>query len=656
MCGIAGIVALNEDPVDQDLLFRMTRFQAHRGPDDEGIWHEENVGLGHRRLSIIDLSAAGHQPMASADGRFMLTFNGEIYNYIELKAELKSMGHEFRSQSDTEVLLAAYAAWGPRCVERFIGMWAFAVWDREKRRLFCSRDHFGIKPFFIFQNNRALYFASDIRALLLVDDKAREPNWRFLLRQMSSYRFSRFDETSFENIRALPPATNLTIEHGRMTLDRYWMPSIDKIRNDYDYQNPVQTFSGLFSDSVRIHFRSDVPVGVCLSGGLDSSAIVAAATNNLDARLKTFSISYPDSIWSEDTYFNAINRRYGCDAYLLSPEGGKDYLDTLDRMVTAHGEPDQGIGVYSQWKVIELAQSQVKVLLDGQGGDELLAGYPYFYTTYLGHLLRSGHIVRALHEFKAYRPYASREFGRDVARSAFPELAAWFRKASGDRGTTAFMESFHPEFIHRLFPDTSGLRDEELFADLFTHRNRNRLSGNGSDPLSEHLYRTISVDLLQSLLYFEDRNSMAFSMESRVPFLDRRLVEFCLGLPPNRRLKDGFTKMILRDSMANLLPDDVLYRRDKKGYPTPLSLWLRGPLMDQVKDLLLDPRATDRRIMDRGILEKRLNEHFQRQKDHTVDIFNALTLELWFQRFQDRFDGFVDPGPEKPAQSALTQG
>jgi len=655
MCGIAGIVAINRAPVDPDLLLRMTRFQAHRGPDDEGLWHQGPIGLGHRRLSIIDLSAAGHQPMASADGRYQLIFNGEIYNYIELKKELKAMGYTFCSQSDTEVLLTAYAAWGPRCVARFIGMWAFAIWDQKKECLFCSRDPFGIKPFFMYQDNQFLYFASDIRALLLVDDKAREPNWQFLLRQMSSYRFSRFDETSFEHIRALPPATNLTVEKGQLAFDRYWKPSIEKIRKDYDYENPVQTFSDLFSDSVRIHFRSDVPVGVCLSGGLDSSAIVAAATANLDARLKTFSISYPGSMWSEDTYFNAINHRYGCDAYLLTPEGAKDYLETLDRMVKSHGEPDQGIGVYSQWKVIELARSQVKVLLDGQGGDELLAGYPYFYNTYLGHLIRSGRLIHALHEFRAYRPYAPKEFGRDVARSAFPELAAWFRRVSGDKGTTGFLESFHPEFIDRLFPGRNGLRDEDLFADLFTHRNRHRFSENNADPLSEHLYRTISVDLLQSLLYFEDRNSMAFSMESRVPFLDRRLVEFCLGLPSDRRLKNGYTKMILRDSMTELLPDAVLHRRDKKGYPTPLSLWLRGPLMNQVKDLLLDRRATDRNLLDRGTLEKRLNEHHLGSRDHTVDIFNAVTLELWFQRFQDSFDSFVDTTSEKPLESPVIQ-
>lgn len=649
MCGIAGIVALEKQPVDPGLLHRMTRFQAHRGPDDEGLWHDSRIGLGHRRLSIIDLSAAGHQPMASADGRYMLIFNGEIYNYVELRQELAAMGHQFRSQSDTEVLLAGYAAWGPQCVDKFIGMWAFAIWDRLKKRLFCSRDPFGIKPFFIFQDSNFLYFASDIRALLLIDEKVRQPNWRFLLRQMSSYRFSRFDETSFQHIRALPPATNLTIDNGRPAFDRYWKPSLDSIRREYDYRDPVGTFTQLFSDSVRIHFRSDVPVGVCLSGGLDSSAIVAAATANLDARLKTFSISYPNSMWSEDMYFGAINERYGCESFLLTPEGEKDYLQTLDRMVTAHGEPDQGIGVYSQWKVIELARSQVKVLLDGQGGDELLAGYPYFYNTYVGHLLRSGRLLQALHEFKAYKPYAPRAFGRDVARSAFPELAALFRKVSGDKGTAGFLEGFHPRFLERMFPDHGGLRDEELFAEMFAHRDLHRLAGNSADPLAEHLFRTISVDLLQSLLYFEDRNSMAFSMESRVPFLDRRLVEFCLGLPADRRLKDGYTKMILRDSMTQLLPDAVLYRRDKKGYPTPLSLWLRGPLMNQVKELLLDRRATERRILNRGLLEARLNEHHQGSKDHTVDIFNAVTLELWFQRFQDSFDGYVDTTAKMPA-------
>ena len=608
----------------------MTEIQAHRGPDDAGTWAEEGVGLGHRRLSIIDLSSAGHQPMASADGRWIITYNGEIYNYIELRRELEQLGHEFRSQTDTEVILKAYEAWGELCVDRFIGMWAFAIWDREERRLFCSRDPFGIKPFFYFKHDNLFYFASDLRALLLAGPEAREPDWQFLVRQLSAHRFSRDDDTSYKRIRALRPATNLAIEDGRFKFDRYWTLSLPEVRGRYDFGNPAAAFRELFVDAVKLHFRSDVPVGVCLSGGLDSSCIVGAASSFLGAQLKTFSISYPDSAWSEDEFIDEIVALFGCDALRSTPRGEADYLDTLDRMVDAHGEPDQGIGVYSQWKVMELAQGHVKVLLDGQGGDELLAGYPYFYETFLGQLISAGRWLRAFREYRAYRPYASDDFGRAALKQAFPGLAGMLHAVRGKKAYRDLAETLHSELLGELFPPDGDRSLDGLLE-----------GGPATEPelddrLSRHLYRTISRDLLQSLLYFEDRNSMAFSLESRVPFLDRRLVEFCLALRPEDRLGDGFTKRILRESFADTLPPAVRLRRDKKGFPTPLTRWLRGPLMAKVQELLLDGRVADRHVLNVPVIERRLADHRQGVADHAVEIFNWITLELWFQRFQDR--------------------
>jgi len=601
------------------LLQSMTDLQQARGPDDEGVWAEGLVGFGHRRLSIIDLSRAGHQPMQLDDGRLVISFNGEVYNYVELRRELESAGHHFRSGTDTEVILKAYDHWGAACVDRFRGMWAFAIWDRERREVFCSRDPFGIKPFFYSTLGGTLAFASDIRALLLTHPEAREPDWAFLLRQMTARRYEREAETSFAHIRALPPAHNLIAGRNGIRIERYWQFSVDEARSAYDMRSPDATFRELLLDSIRLHFRSDVPVGVCLSGGLDSSSIVALASTELGTTLDTFSIVYPGTRFSEDEYVHEVNQRFGCRPHLSTPPGDADFLETLDAMVAAHGEPDQGIGVYSQWKVMELAAPHVTVLLDGQGGDELLAGYPFFYPTFLGMLLRRGRLLRALGEYKAYRPYARDDLGRMALKSGFPFVDDLLR---GVRGNVSFdhdLAAVNPEIraagaaaAPPRFVPTSG------------------------DALSRHLQSTISSKLLQSLLYFEDRNSMAFSIEARVPFLDRRLVEFCLALPAEEHLRDGHTKSLLRRSLAADLPERIVRRRDKKGFPTPFSEWLRGGLMRGVRQILLDPRTIGRGVLDPQRVAERLDRHENGAADHAVEIFNWLVLETWFRRLHDQ--------------------
>ena len=631
MCGIAGILSLDGLPIDEALLSRMTAVQSRRGPDGEGFWTELSVGFGHRRLSIIDLSEAGHQPMLSHDGRLVITYNGEIYNYVEIREELEQLGHAFRSRSDTEVILKAYEVWGDRCVDHFLGMWAFAIWDKNERRLFCSRDPFGIKPFFYLEEANRFCFASDIRALLLVSNNARDPDWAFLIRQLSHKRFTRDNETSFLRIRALRPATNLVVQNGRLVFKRYWRLSLPEIRQQYDFRNPLPTFRELFSDVIRIQLRSDVPIGVCLSGGLDSSSIVGVASTLLGTSLKTFSTDYPDSALSEGAFIDEVNARYHCQALQTTHLGVQDYITTLDRIIHFHGEPDQGIGTYSHWKVMELAVGHVKVLLDGQGGDELLAGYPNYYETYLGQLMRTGRWRKAFREFIAYRPYASPRFGRNAVKQAFRELSRYWNALRGSPGFAAFAETLAPEIAeHFVMPPEYAWRfATEDWADGKDSNLEH------ADALTRHQYQTLSSSLLQSLLYFEDRNSMAFSLESRVPFLDRRLVEFCLALPSENRISGGLTKVILRDSLADLLPEKIRRRRDKKGFPTPLSQWLRGPLMAQVKAVLLDDRLRRRNILNMAVIERRLQEHYTGVADHVVDIFNWLTLELWFQRFQD---------------------
>ena len=627
MCGIAGVVARAGGAVDHELVARMTEIQVNRGPDDHGMWCDDVVGLGHRRLSIIDLSPAGHQPMLSLDGRYVLVFNGEIYNYVELRSELRALGYQFRSETDTEVILAAYDAWKEQCVERFLGMWAFALWDTRERRLFCSRDPFGIKPLFYRQTATHFYFASDIRALLLTGEEASTPDWQFLIHQLTPARFERTDETSFQSIRAVLPGTNVVIHNGRVTPKQYWRFDLDEVRARYDYGRPAETFRAIFEDSVRLHFRSDVPVGVCLSGGLDSSAIVGVASEQLGARLRTFSILYPNSAWSEDEYAHEVNQRFGCEVFQSTPLGADDFVETLDAMVEAHGEPDQGIGVYSQWKVMELARGHVTVLLDGQGGDELLAGYQYYYPTYLAHLLRTGHWLKALQEYRAYRPYGTGDLGRSAFKTALPLLGKIGPLLRGDRARSELMQDLSSEM--QL---TSSIRFGEWHSDHGT--SSGAATPRFEDPLARHLYWTITRGLLQSLLYFEDRNSMAFSLEARVPFLDRRLVEFCLGLRPEDRLSKGYTKRVLRDALRDVLPPRVAARRDKKGYPTPFAAWLRGGLTERVRQVLLDPATSRNGVLNVSSIARKMDAHQRGERDYSVQIFNWLALELWCRRFQ----------------------
>jgi asparagine synthase (glutamine-hydrolysing) len=640
MCGIAGIASLTDVAVDRSLVQRMTRVQARRGPDDEGTWFADAVGLGHRRLSILDLSRAGHQPMLSPDGRLVLVFNGEIYNYVELRRELQDRGYSFRSGTDTEVILASYDAWGDRCVERFLGMWAFALWDTTKRRLFCSRDPFGIKPLFYRQTPTEFAFASDIRALLLTAKEAAAPDWGFIFRQLTPLRFERTTETSFATIRAVPQGANVVISGGRVKIEPYWKFDLDEVRERYDYRRPAETFRALFEDSVRLHFRSDVPVGVCLSGGLDSSAVVGVAATKLGAKLRTFSILYPNTPWAEDEFVREVNHRYGCETFQSTPPGAEDFIATLDAMVTSHGEPDQGIGVYSQWKVMELARGHVTVLLDGQGGDELLAGYEYYYGTYLGHLLRTGRWLKALSEYRAYRPFGRPDLARAALKGAVPALG---RMAGGRRQRAAEqLADLHPD-VRCAGPGPEG--EWTFEGGDFTRTPAPRFE----DPLARHLYWTITRGLLQSLLYFEDRSSMAFSLEARVPFLDRRLVEFCLGLRPEHRLDGGYTKRILRQALADVLPPSVAARRDKKGYPTPFAAWLKGPLGGQVREVLLDKAAVDRGVLNATVVASKLDAHRRGEKDYAVEIFNWLALELWCRRFQDGNSDWQDAlAPEPP--------
>jgi asparagine synthase (glutamine-hydrolysing) len=512
--------------------------------------------LGHCRLAIIDLSEAGSQPMSDDEGRFWITFNGEIYNYLELGEELRARGYRFQGRSDTEVLLTAYREWGESCLTRIRGMFAFAIWDNQEHALFAARDRLGIKPFhYCTDGNRRLAFASELKALLDFVPQ-RRPNLQ-LAREFIAWDLldHQADETMVLGIKRLPPGHTMTWRAGTgVVLRRYWKLSVTE-----QLEAPAEKRAGLVAEfrqrleeSIALHLRSDVPIGSCLSGGLDSSSIVCIVTAELRKRnaLKedwqhAFSACFEEPGIDERPYINAVAAATGCRTHFVFP-GGDRLREEMDTFLWHQEEPIGGFSEYSQYCVARLARENgIKVLLDGQGADEQLAGYRKFILVYLRQLVSERRYVTAVKEATSFL--------------SSPEILRTTYFADGRR----YLSSSVPEF-QRLWPDElQPVRPAAL-------------------GLRDSLGRRIEADLtkfsLPVLLRFEDRNTMAFGVESRVPFVDHLLVELVATLPADMRLAGGWTKRILRDALVNVLPECVRTRKSKLGFATPDSKWLCGPL------------------------------------------------------------------------------
>lgn len=566
MCGIAGFIDPNLS-ADQQVqgIEAMLQSILHRGPDYSGHWKEKEVVLGHNRLSIIDLSEAANQPFHYKE--VSLAFNGEVYNYKEIRDELKLAGYHFETTSDTEVICAAYLHWGESCVNHFMGMWAFALWDHKSQKLFCSRDRFGIKPFYYQREGRRFYFASEYKALklspLFKTDFNRNQFYRFLQLGWQTYE----DETYFEGIKALPEAHNLVYQRGDLKVYRYWDISLQQY--DISLDQAKEEWQALFLDSLNLHMRADTPVGGCLSGGLDSSAICSSIGHLYpDTDFKTFTIYYDgkDEVderpWANlvtDTYTNLKPHSYNPkhDELLEEFESFFHYFDV----------PPGGSSPLSQYFVMKLAKEQgMKVLLDGQGADEYLAGYDHsFYRLAAGRLLGFDPkgFFQELQAFQDLRPRSSMAHLASYGKSVFSAL-------SSENGLyNAEYRRFYPFLGSEKSPNPYLWQPE------------------GGSRLNQFLYQLTARTSLPSLLHNEDRNSMAFSIESRVPFLDHRLVEYSFSLPDQLKLNMGWSKKVLRESMRGIMPKPIIDRKDKKGFVTPgESKWLRGafqPLLEQTK-------------------------------------------------------------------------
>ena len=628
MCGLYASIAFAPERARIDRV-------AHRGPDGSG-WREfasaaGPVALGHRRLAIIDLSEARLQPMADASGRYHLVLNGEIYNYLELRDELRAKGHQFSSDTDSEVLLAAYREWGEDCLHRFLGMFAFLIWDERDQVLFAARDRFGIKPLYVAVNQRGIAFASEIKQLLGLPGLTGRMNLArvrdFLAAGMSDHT----QETLFEGVVQLQPGCCVAIAAGRAWTGRiepkrwYAIPPHGTLR--LSEAEAAEQFRSLLTDSVRLHLRSDAPVGSCLSGGLDSSSIVCLMSRMLDAegrgaRVSTVSACYNEKAVDETPFMNAVVAHTGAAGHYVFPRP-EDVFARASDLTWHQDEPFGSTSIFAQWCVFEEAhRAGIKVMLDGQGADETLAGYHWTYAWHLLTLIRQGRLT-ALASTVSQRVGAHGCGVVDqltrLAAVALPPRLAQALKAGRSGAGRRWLRS---EPFGTLAPDHGAL---ELASAI-----------NGLpqviDVATLCVVLTFSANL-QMLLHWEDRNSMAHSIEARVPFLDHRLVEFALALGNEHKLVGADTKRVLRRAMADVLPPEILARRDKLGFATPEEAWFRGPLKPLILDGveatlarfpgLLDARAT--RALVSAMLEG------QRPVDFTA--WRIVSMGIWGERF-----------------------
>lgn len=618
MCGICGIVSLGRPP-EVDSVRAMAASLAHRGPDGERIHAEEDVALGFRRLAILDLSEAGMQPFASDDGRLRLLHNGEIYNYVELRAELEGHGHRFRTGTDTEVLLASYREWGEACVERLNGMWAFAVWDSERRSLFASRDRFGVKPFYYREDGSRLVFASELKAFRA----AREPliaNGPVVRDYLERGQLDVGDETFFAGIRRLPPGHTLRFDRDGLRVRPYW-----RLAPGEPPADPVEAVRELFLDSVRIQLRSDVRIGTCLSGGIDSSAIACsvhhllrdggAAARQVGPHQQTFTAYFPERGYDERPFAEAIVDRIGAEPHWVtfSPE---EAVERIPLVVEAQEEPFGSTSIVAQWHVMRAArEAGVVVTLDGQGADELFAGYHGYAGYRFADLLARGRLPSLAGELRGF--HRLHGWG---ARRAATELARPFLPQSAKR-----------ELRGRLLGG-SGL----VHADL---RGPARSLERGASPFPDRLRRQLELVHgrlgLPELLRYADRNSMAHSIESRVPFLDHRLVELVFSLDGGELIRSGWTKSVLRRALSDLLPPVVRDRVDKLGFVTPEKGWLRGPLGELASDLFASRVFAERGLVDPAGARERLERHRAGTVNAGWELWRALNVELWARAYLD---------------------
>lgn len=634
MCGIVGAINWG----DRGTLLAMTQALAHRGPDDQGLWERRApdgawVGLGHRRLSIIDLSPAGHQPMSNENGRLWIVFNGEIYNYQELREELLQKGHRFRSNSDTEVILHLYEALGEGCLEHLRGMFAFGIWDCERRELFLARDRLGVKPLYYAERNGRLLFASEMKAILQHPETDRQID-PLALNDYLTYLYIPPPRTIFKGIRNLPPAHYLVWRDGHVTRkERYW--ALPAGRLDGDEEDLIDELRSLLEESVRLRTISDVPVGAFLSGGIDSSSIVGLMARRASHPIQTFSIGFSERarLYNELEYARRVADHFGTDHHEIIVE--PDAVALLPRMVEGFDEPFGNPTAFLVYLLSEFTRKHVTVALAGDGGDEVFGGYPRYKGAALSRLYRAtpSWLRGVLFEpIAAFLPESShgrhglrrfKEFVQGGALAPEDMYCHWVTYYSDDMKTELYsqetgdqMEGQVPyDLLKGLFQEAAQ-RERNTFFDQIT-----------------------AVDLMSflpyNLLAYTDRMSMAHGLEVRVPFTDHKLVEFATRLPPALRLRGMQDKYILKRAVGDLLPEPVL-RRKKLGFNPPMALWLKEDLHDLVRDCLSEGVVRRRGYFRPDAVRSLLYLHQSGRRDLSLHIWALLVFEMWHRMYIDR--------------------
>ncbi len=622
MCGISGVFDLRGTAVEPGLVHRMAAALSHRGPDGEGFHIDGRIGLGHRRLSIIDL-AGGAQPISNEDDTIQIIFNGEIYNFIELRKELEAAGHRFKTRSDTEVILHGYEEWGTDCVSRFNGMFAFAIWDSNRQRLFIARDHLGIKPLYYTQVGSRLLFASEIKALLEDPQCPRAVNLS-ALGQLFTLRFVPSPNTMFEGIHKLPPGHSMFADASGVHVERYWR------RTPGDFSAApegelIERYRELVEDAVRLQMRSDVPVGLFLSSGVDSAALLALMGQHAGAPVRTFTIGFEDGEKSNETDdARALAKRFGAD-HAEMIVGAADYERYFDRHLWDLEEPLGNETAAAFYFVSQIASRKVKVALAGQGADEPWAGYH----RYIGVKL-SQHYSR-LPSFLTdgmIRPFVennskNERLRRGVAALSEPDVLARMVKIYSFFSADMKSRLFQPWVKAAISVDGAEAREalRRLQRDV-----------SSLDPLSQMLYIDTRANLPDDLLMVGDKTAMANSLEARVPYLDYRVVEFIESLPPHFKLK-GFTgKYLHKKALEKWVPQEVVYRR-KKGFDNPIDQWLRSRMKSFAKECLLDERSAVGRYFDLAYIRELLAQHESGVRNHLRHIYLLISFELWHRRF-----------------------
>ncbi|RXJ54411.1 asparagine synthase (glutamine-hydrolyzing) [Candidatus Marinarcus aquaticus] len=624
MCGIVGFLSEREDKIG--ILKKQLETLYHRGPDDQRTYIDNKVAFGHSRLAIIDINHA-QQPMQSLDERYVLVFNGEIYNYLELRQHLVSKGIQFKTYSDTEVLLNMYIVYGKECVNKLNGMFAFAIYDKHKKSLFLARDHFGIKPLYYTYKGNDFIFASEIKAILKYPEIKKEVDQQSLNEYMT-FQVMLKKHTLFKNIHSLEPGTFLYLEEGKIKeKKKYWdfNYNIDDSISEEEYTTELLH---LLENSLNIQTRSDVPVGAYLSGGIDSSLVSTLASKNYFGDFHTFSGGFKESPdFDETQYAKIVHQSIHSVHHEIFPTS-KDFLDNFENIVYHMDYPEAGPGVFSQYMVSKLASEHVKVVLGGQGGDEIFGGYTRYAVAYLEqalkgaifetseegkHLVTLQSIIPNMSQMKNYVPLLKEQFKEGLFE---PMDERYYRMMNRSHNlhkiyNQGFLSTFEEGQLLDKFKQVFNHPDTKSYFNKMTHFDLKTL--------------------LPALLHVEDRMSMAVSIESRVPILDYRIIELASKMPPSMKFSGGKTKAMLIKSVKNILPKEIIERKDKMGFPTPINNWLAGDLKEYALDILTSQKAKQRGYLNTQAIEKQINESGKFSRD----LWGALNLEMWHRKYID---------------------